>query len=202
MKILVIGGHGTIGNQVVTCLQQSEPNNEIIPISRKTNISVDITDIQSITNMFATVKHFDALISCAGHSIFRDIYALELQDWQKSLQSKLLGQILLVQEGIKYIKQGGSFTITSGILSEQPIAGSAITSTINRGLEGYVLAAAMGYREKARINIVSPTIVNQASHSIGNYFKGFPQVDAKDVAKAYEKSVYGIMTGQIIKIWQ
>ncbi|MDE4970031.1 short chain dehydrogenase, partial [Francisella tularensis subsp. holarctica] len=74
---------------------------------------------------------------------FKNITEIEQQDWNLSLINKLLGQINLVQIGSKYINDGGSFTITSGILNVEPIAMGSIAATVIDGLEGFVKAASL-----------------------------------------------------------
>lgn len=73
-----------------------------------------------------------------------------------SLNNKLMGQANLVRLGLPFISDGGSFTLTSGLLSREPIPGSAAISLVNAGLEGLVRAAALELSRGVRINVVSP----------------------------------------------
>ncbi|MEQ1656446.1 MAG: short chain dehydrogenase, partial [Nitrospira sp.] len=89
-----------------------------------------------------------------------------------------------------------SFTLTSGVLSREPMKGSASISMVNAGLEGFARAAALELPRGMRINVVSPPWVTETlvarkmDPSIG--------LPAATVAKAYQSSLEGAMTGQTI----
>jgi len=51
-----------------------------------------------------------------------------------------------------------SITLTSGILSHKPMAGSAEISPVNAGLEGFARAAALEALRGIRVNVVSPVL--------------------------------------------
>lgn len=67
-----------------------------------------------------------------------------------------MGQANLVRSGRQFIAAGGSFTLMSGVLSQEPIKGSASISMINPGLEGFVRAAALELPRGIRMNVASP----------------------------------------------
>ncbi|BCD90726.1 hypothetical protein fh0823_08650 [Francisella halioticida] len=115
------------------------------------------------------------------------------------MSNKLLGQINLVQIGANYINKGGSFTLTTGILNIEPIDMGSIAATVNAGLEGFIKAAILEYRN-FRINTVSPTVLEEALDKYGPFFVGYKPVKAEEVAQAYLKSVAGIANGQVIKV--
>ena len=83
------------------------------------------------------------------------------EDYMLGLKSKLMGQVNIVRLGRKIINDRGSFTLTSGVLSQKPIPGSASVSMVNAGLEGFVRAAALEMERGIRINIVSPIFVKE-----------------------------------------
>lgn len=45
-------------------------------------------------------------------------------DFLLSANNKLMGQVNLVRIGARYLRDNGSFTVTSGVLSRQPMKGS------------------------------------------------------------------------------
>jgi hypothetical protein len=199
-KVVLIGASGTIGSATYESLKLA--GYEVITASfygEKTDFSVDIQDPKSIKNLFERVGSFDALVSTTGKVAFKNIQEIEQQDWDLSLNNKLLGQINLVQIGSKYINESGSFTLTTGILNVEPIAMGSIAATINAGLEGFIKAATLEYKN-FRINTVSPTVVEEALGKYGPFFVGYKPVKAKEVAQAYLKSVAGIANGQVIKV--
>jgi NAD(P)-dependent dehydrogenase (short-subunit alcohol dehydrogenase family) len=120
-------------------------------------------------------------------------------DFRKGIDSKLLGQINLVLIGQHYIRPKGSFTLTTGILTEEPQPLFANLSAVNGAIEAFVRAAAIELENGIRINVVSPNVVED-SPSFFPYFPGHIPVSMDRVVNAYVKSVLGAQTGQVIKV--
>ena len=198
MKIIIVGATGTLGKKVSFAFSQNHEINRI----GKTNgdIQVDITDEKSIKAMFDKIGNFDALICTSGKGPFAPLSQITGTNFKEALLDKLLGQINLVLIGQNYINNNGSFTLTSGILAEHPVLSGAALSTANGGLNSFVYAASAELKNGVRINAVSPNVVEDSP----SYFDAFPgeiPVSMDKVVKAFEKSVLGIITGQIIKVY-
>ena len=123
-----------------------------------------------------------------------------MEDWNYSFRSKLLGQINLVQQAIPYIRENGSFTLISGILGKEQIFSGTIAATVNSALEGFVKAAACELPKNLRINLVSPTLLEDSITTFGSYFPGFSPVSGARVAQAFKKYIMGVQSGQIIEV--
>ncbi|HEX2121512.1 MAG TPA: short chain dehydrogenase, partial [Thermoanaerobaculia bacterium] len=135
MRILIVGATGTIGSEVVKALAGG---NEIVGVSRAhTPVTVDISDPASIRAMYEKVGTVDAVISAAGAARRKPLTELTDDDFAFCLQNKLMGQVNLVRYGLDRVADGGSFTLTSGILGRQPMPGSEAISLVNLGLEGF-----------------------------------------------------------------
>jgi NAD(P)-dependent dehydrogenase (short-subunit alcohol dehydrogenase family) len=195
MKIVVIGATGTIGGAVVKLLRQ---RHQIITVSRSNgDYLADITEKASIETTLGAIGKVDAIVSAAGSAVFKPLTALTDLDFQKSLHDKLMGQVNVVRAGAQYIVPGGSITITSGILAQDPIPGSAVISLVNAGLEGFCRAAALELQSaKVRVNVVSPPWVKETLVALNmDPSSGVP---ADEVAKAYAQSLEGSATGKVI----
>jgi NAD(P)-dependent dehydrogenase (short-subunit alcohol dehydrogenase family) len=194
MKIVVIGATGTIGRAVVAALRNKH---EIVAISRSTAENrADITDKASLEKAFAAIGTVDAILSAAGGAVFKPLAALSDADFEKCLHDKLMGQVNVVRVGASYVRPGGSITITSGVLAQEPMPGTAAISLVNAGLEGFGRAAALELKDKVRVNVVSPPWVSETLVALKMDPKnGLP---AAEVAKAYVRSVEGDATGQTI----
>lgn len=199
MKIIVVGGTGTIGKAVVNVLSQ---RHDIITVGHKSgDVQADIHDVTSIEKMYKTIGEFDAVVSTTGNLHFGPLDQFTPELYEIGLKSKLMGQVNLVLIGQKYIKNNGSFTLTSGILSDDPIRFGTSAGMVNAALDGFVRSVAIELPKNLRINAVSPTILTESLPQYGDYFHGYESVSASRVALAYSKSVEGAQTGQVYKVW-
>ncbi|BBB25614.1 short chain dehydrogenase [Amphritea japonica] len=193
MKILLVGASGTIGKAVKTAL--SKDNNIITANYSGGDVQVDLGSPESIRAMFTNVGAVDAIISTAGVANFGAFEELTEADYELALQNKLMGQINLIRFGLASVNTGGSITLTSGILSRQPLPGSSVISMANGALESYVKAAVLELRS-ARLNVVAPAFVKETMVMMGMDTDG--GLSAADTAKAYVSAVTGNMTGQTL----
>jgi NAD(P)-dependent dehydrogenase (short-subunit alcohol dehydrogenase family) len=196
VKILIVGANGLLGSGAVAALSEG---NEIIQASRTGDVAVDLTDPSSIAAMYQKVGKVDAVISATGKVPFKSITELTLADYQSGINDKVLGQVELVRQGLDYVNDGGSFTLTTGILEREPIPTGAVASLSNGALESFAMAAAIEMPRNIRINVVSPSVLVEAT-GYHPYFVGFEQVTLKACGKAYAKSVNGKKTGHIYKV--
>jgi NAD(P)-dependent dehydrogenase (short-subunit alcohol dehydrogenase family) len=193
MKILVVGT-GTIGAPVAQALAA---RHEVIRASRtRSELKVDLEDSESIRRLYAKVGRVDAVVSVAGQAAFRPLLALSDADFALSINNKMMGQVNLVRFGADSVADKGSFTLTSGILSRQPMPGAAAISMVNSGLEGFARGAALDLPRGIRINAVAPGWVTETLVALKmDPAHGTP---AAQVAKIYVKAVEGGMTGQVL----
>jgi NAD(P)-dependent dehydrogenase (short-subunit alcohol dehydrogenase family) len=198
MRILIIGGTGIIGKAVVNELSQR--HELLIASYKRSNITVDITDIKSIETMFQNLKNIDAVISTTGQVHFGAFPELTAEQYALGLNNKLMGQVNLVSIGINYLNDNSSFTLTSGILNRDPIRLGASAAMVNGAIDGFVKSAAIEMPRGLRINVVSPTVVAESMDGYADYFRGFLPVPAATVALAYAKSVEGAQTGQVYSV--
>lgn len=195
MRILVIGGTGTIGSAVVDVLQ--ERGHDVTAAGRSSGDErVDITDQASIGKLFRDSGQVDALVSCAGSAAFGALDELSDEDFELCLRNKMMGQVNLLREGMPSVADGGSITLTSGLLAWQPAPGGAAISMVNAGLEGFVRAAALEMPRGIRVNVVSPPWVSETLESMGRDPKG--GLPARKVANAYLESVQGSQNGKTL----
>ena len=198
MKIILVGASGTIGQAIDRELRE---RHDIVRVGRNSGeLRVDISDPASIRRLFEQTGPFDALISAAGNAHFGALEDLSAKEFAVGLDDKLMGQINLVLIGREFANDGASFTLTSGVLSEDPIRYGAAVSTVNAALDGFVRAAAIELPRGLRINGVSPTILEESLPAYGPYFRGFKAVPAATVALAYAKSAEGRQTGQVYRV--
>ena len=196
MKIVVVGASGTIGKEVVKVL---EGDHEIVKVAHRVgDFKVDIASTESIKKLFNNMGSFDAVICTAGLAKFGGLDELTKDDYLLGLTNKLMGQVSLFLIGRRYINKNGSFTLTSGVLSQEPMKGSASISMVNAGLEGFVRAAVLETGDGIRLNVVSPIFVKETMEAMGmDSTHGMP---AAKVALAYKESVESLRNGEILDV--
>lgn len=199
MKILVAGATGTVGRAVVETL--SAAGHTLLQAGRSSgDYRVDITSDASVRALFEQTGSVDAIVSATGQLFFGPLAQMSAEQFNIGLQDKLLGQVRLALIGQHYLNEGGSITLTSGIVGEEPIAQGVNATTVNAALEGFVRAAATELRGR-RINIVSPTVLTESWDVYASFFPGFESVPAARAALAYRRSVEGVQTGRVYRVW-
>jgi len=199
MKILVVGASGTLGRAVAQHLGE---RHQVITAGRNSGEHrVDLRDDASVGALFAATGRLDAIVSAAGSVHFGPLDRMTAAQFDTGLQDKLLGQVRLALIGQHHLHDGGSITLTTGILAEQPIRQSANATAVNAAVEGFVRAAACELSRGLRINAVSPTVFSEAWDAYADFFPGFEPVSAARAALAFQRSIEGVQTGQVYKVW-
>ncbi|WP_292944569.1 short chain dehydrogenase [Olleya sp. UBA1516] len=199
MKILIIGGNGTIGKTVVAHFKE---NNQIIIAGRSnSDVNVDIVDSKSIKAMFEQIGKLDAIICIAGEAKWDDFNNLTEDDYYIGLRSKLMGQVNLVRIGQQYLNPKGSITLSTGILADDPVVKTTSAAMVNGGIHSFVQAVALEIENGIRVNVVSSGMVEDAYKKYKDYFPGHNPIPMNKVINGYVRSVNGKGNGEIIRIY-
>lgn len=199
MRIIVVGGAGTIGTPVVELL--SARHDVVVAGRHSGELNVDIGSSDSVRSMYRRIGSFDALACAAGEAHFGPFETLTEKELELGIQSKLLGQIRLVLLGRSLISEGGSFTLISGYIFDDPIPEATSFAVANGGVEGFVRAAALSLERRVRINAVSPGMSQDSYEQFGPFNPGCAPVAMLQIAHAYQRSIEGWRTGEIIRAW-
>jgi NAD(P)-dependent dehydrogenase (short-subunit alcohol dehydrogenase family) len=203
LRVLVVGAGGTLGRAVVAELGA---RHEIIRAGRNGDVSINITDPKSIVAGLQQVGELDAVVCCAGNVAFAPLAVIQPATIGESsygvgLANKLMGQVNLTLAARDYLHDGGSITLIGGILSEQPIAAGSSASMVNCALEGFVRGAAIELPRGVRINLVSPSVFTESLPVYAPFFRGIEAVPVARAALAFSRSVEGLQTGQIYRVF-
>ena len=199
MKILIIGGKGTIGKKVSDHF--SKKHDIIIGGRNSGDVKVDIADSKSIEAMFKSVGNLDAVVCIAGEAKWAPFDSMTEEDFYIGLKSKLMGQVNLVRIGQNYLNSAGSFTLTTGILADHPVELTASAAMVNGGIHSFVKAVSLELANGIRINVVSSGLVEDAIEKYEAYFPGHNPIPMHKVINGYVKSVEGKGTGEIIRMY-
>ena len=197
MKAIVIGS-GALGSAVQKML--ADHGHEVVSVGRTSgDTQADIADKASLERLFRRLGSFDAVANAAGDVFPAPLDETTDEQWARSIAAKGMGQINVVRAALPHIADHGSFTLVSGVLTDDFTAASTIGTTVNHMVEGFVKAAATELPRGIRINCVSPTVLEE---SVGYhpYFPGFTPVPAAEVALAYLRAMSNPITGRIFKL--
>ena len=198
MKILIIGGNGTIGRKVRRSLSD---RHEVIVAGRNSgDVTVDFSDSSSIKAMFNNVGKVDAIVAIAGEAKWDNFNNLSEEDFYIGIKSKLMGQVNTVRIGKEYLNESGSITLSTGILADDPVDMTSSAAMVNGAIHSFVKAVALELEKGIRINAVCSDLVEDSYAKYKDYFPGNTPVPMNKVVDGYLKCIEGKINGRIIRI--
>ncbi|EHY1012927.1 SDR family oxidoreductase [Vibrio vulnificus] len=207
---VVLGGTSGIGAELA---KQLESDHTIVHVaSRQTGL--DISDEKSVYHYFETIGAFDHLIVTAGsYAPAGKVVDVEITQAKYAFDTKFWGAVLAAKHGARYLKQGGSITLTSGMLSRKVVANTYVKAAINAAIEATTKILA---KELApiRVNAISPGLTKTEAYKGMNaddrdamYQRTQSHLpvgkvgEASDIAMAYLFAIQNsYMTGTVIDV--
>ncbi|HAS6241166.1 SDR family oxidoreductase [Vibrio vulnificus] len=207
---VVLGGTSGIGAELA---KQLESEHTIVHVaSRQTGL--DISDEKSVYHYFETIGAFDHLIVTAGsYAPAGKVVDVEITQAKYAFDTKFWGAVLAAKHGARYLKQGGSITLTSGMLSRKVVANTYVKAAINAAIEATTKVLA---KELApiRVNAISPGLTKTEAYKGMNaddrdamYQRTQSHLpvgkvgEASDIAMAYLFAIQSsYMTGTVIDV--
>ncbi len=197
MRILVIGGNGTIGKKVSQRLLE---RHEVIIAGRSSgDVQVDFSDASSIKKMFEEVGEVDSIVAIAGDAKWDKFNNLSEEDFYIGIKSKLMGQVNVVRIGKDYLNKGGSITLSTGILADDPVDMTTSAAMVNGAIHSFVKAVVLEL-DMVRVNVVCSDLVEDAYEKYKDYFPGNTPVPMHKIVDGYVKCIEGKITGRILRI--
>ncbi len=198
MKLLIIGGNGTIGKKVSERLSKKH---EVLIAGRNSgDVTVDFSDSSSIKTMFENIGKLDGIICIAGDAKWDKFESLSEDDFYIGIKSKLMGQVNTVRIGKHYLNQGGSITLSTGILADDPVDMTTSAAMVNGAIHSFVKAVDLELENGIRINVICSDLVEDSYEKYKDYFPGNTPVPMHKIVDGYVKSVEGKISGRIIRI--
>ncbi|MGF1736919.1 SDR family oxidoreductase [Photobacterium satsumensis] len=207
---VVIGGTSGIGAELAKQLQNESTTVHVA--SRKTGL--DISDEQSVYHYFESIGAFDHLIITAGsYAPSGKVVDVDISQAKTAFDTKFWGSINATKQAARYIKQGGTITLTSGMLSRKVVTSTYVKTAVNAAIEAVTKVLA---KELApiRINAVSPGLTKTEAYqsmSVEDQNAMYQRTQralpvgkvgqASDIADAYRLLINNTyMTGTIIDV--
>ncbi|MFE9743965.1 short chain dehydrogenase [Saccharothrix saharensis] len=200
MKIIVVGGGGTIGRRLVPALR-SRDHDVVVAGRTSGDVHVDLTSPATIEAMYREVGRVDGVVSVAAHGALDEFGTLTSDALRENMRAKFFGQVDLVLTGQHHCADGASFTLTSGIFADRAWPGVTGGGVISGALHSFTLSAAVELPRGMRINVVSPTLVGDSVDAFGEHFPGLRPVPTDELVDHYLRCVEGDGTGQVIRAY-
>lgn len=178
--ILLIGATGGIGEETTKYLYESGYNlvffvRDIKKIKticsdflrERTLIKeINIKDENEIKNglelIYANIGKLDGIINCSGTQIINGISLGKIKDIKEMFEINVFSVFLLLKYFFKkkYFNEGASCILLSSIAAHEGAVGNAFYAASKGALEGLLKSAVAEIKNKRRINIISPGVIN------------------------------------------
>jgi NAD(P)-dependent dehydrogenase (short-subunit alcohol dehydrogenase family) len=198
MKILIIGGNGTIGKKVS---ERLSVKHEVLTAGRNSgDVTVDFSKASSLKTMFESLGMLDAIVAIAGDAKWDKFDKLSEEDFYIGIKSKMMGQVNVVRIGKDYLNSNGSITLSTGILADDPVDMTTSAAMVNGAINSFTKAVAVELEDGKRINVVCSDLVEDSFEKYKDYFPGNTPVPMNKIVDGYVKSIEGRITGRILRI--
>jgi len=168
----------------------------------KGDVQIDIADNKSLSTALESIGKLDAIICIAGEAKWEAFDNMTEEDFYIGIKSKLMGQVNLVRIGKDHLTLGGSITLSTGILADDPVPLTTSAAMVNGAVHSFVRALNLELRNDIRVNVVSLGLVEDSYEKYKDYFPGHIPITMEQAVGAYVKCVEGNESGAIIKVYQ
>jgi len=171
-RIVILGGTSGIGR--ATAIAAAAAGGKVVVVSsKKKNVDAtvaelgsghegfvtNLSDEQSIRNLFEEIGSFDHLVFTAGDALMiGSLPTISIDDAKEFFNIRYWGAVTSVKYASPHINKGGSIILTGGGAGHRPGAGWSIAASICAAMEGFTRAAALDLAP-LRVNLVAPGLV-------------------------------------------
>ena len=161
--IIVVGGSGGIGNQIVRLLLK---NNKVINISRTEpqlkHDNLSHLSCNVLIDELPKLELADGLVYCPGSINLKPISRLSIEDFKNDFEINVVGAVKVIQSYLNVLKQGRnpSIVLFSSVASKLGMPFHASIAASKSGVEGLVKSLGAELAPKIRINAIAPTVTN------------------------------------------
>jgi NAD(P)-dependent dehydrogenase (short-subunit alcohol dehydrogenase family) len=167
-KVVVVGGSSGIGlataelakregADVIIASRNADRLNAVAARFGATAIQTDVTNDQSVENLFRTCGPVDHVVVTAAQLKTGPFKTVPMEDVRATMEGKFWGAWRVARSAD--IRAGGSLTLVSGYLSIRPRPNAAIVGAANGALESLARSLALELAP-VRVNAVSPGIID------------------------------------------
>ncbi|SHG86502.1 SDR family oxidoreductase [Flavobacterium defluvii] len=171
-KVVILGGTSGLGlatakeasqegaNVIIVSSNQNRINDALKQLSTEsTGFVVDLSKVENIKNLFENIGNFDHLVYSAGENLnLTTLDGTDIENAKNFFTIRYWGALAAVKYASKYINEGGSIGLMSGIASQRPGSGWALAASICGAMDGLCRALAVELAP-IRVNAVAPGVI-------------------------------------------
>jgi NAD(P)-dependent dehydrogenase (short-subunit alcohol dehydrogenase family) len=125
-----------------------------------TSAQVDVTDEDSVRQLFETVGPVDVVVSCAGFGSLGLITDLAVEEFRGVVDVCLTGAFIVAKYAGRKLRENGSLVSISSLNGRQPAVGMSAYCAAKAGLSMLTEVAALEWGPRGiRVNAVAPGFV-------------------------------------------
>jgi NAD(P)-dependent dehydrogenase (short-subunit alcohol dehydrogenase family) len=156
-RVVFLGG--TSGFGLATALAAAEEGAEVVVVSSQQKrvdealaalpptskgYAADLTDEKQVAVLFNQVGEFDHLVFTAGETLqLSDLSTLDFDAARQFYNLRFWGALMAAKYGSEHIRNGGSITLTNGIIGKRPWKGWTVAASITGAIEALTRALAV-----------------------------------------------------------
>ncbi|MCR9256245.1 MAG: SDR family oxidoreductase [Alphaproteobacteria bacterium] len=176
-SVAIVGGGSGIGRAVAEAVAAEDA--DVILSSRNQEklaiaaagipdarvIAVDMTDAESVGDWAAALPEIDHLVisaSSAAHGPFAELAEEQLR---AMFDAKFFGPYRTAKAALPKLRDGGSITFFSGVLSRRPGMNCSGLGAVNGAVESLTYGLALELGPKLRVNCVSPGMIRSDAYA-------------------------------------
>ena len=160
---VIVGGYTGIGRALADALR--ERPGRVLVASRRSGL--DVTDPSAVERYFEAIGTIDHLIFTAGSQApGGQLLDMDLSTARAAFDTKFWGSLAVAKVGARYLRAGGSLTLTSGFLARRAVPGTFVKTAMNAALEAVAKVLARELAPDILVNAIAPGPVDTDMTSI------------------------------------
>ncbi len=198
--IAVVGGGSGIGRAVVEAIdtnggtvilssRSTEKLNAVAAsLNKATVIPVDMTDETSVRKWAKTLPEIDHLVISASSAVHGPFDTVDVSAVRTIFEAKFFGPYQTAKAALGKLKEGGSITFFSGVLSRRPGINCSGLGAVNGAVESLCYGLALELGPRLRVNCVSPGMIRSDAYA---------KLDADKREAMYEATGESLPVGRV-----
>ncbi len=174
--VVVVGGGSGIGRSIALSAADAGANvvlssrneDRLKAVAESANrarvITLDMTDKESLEAWAEALPDVDHLVISASSAAHGPFNKLEEHALRAMFDAKFFGPYMTAKSALAKLKDGGSITFFSGVLSRRPGHNCSGLGAVNGAVESLTYGLALELGPKLRVNCLSPGMVRSDAY--------------------------------------